>query len=91
MYVHISDVTFFVKKNSDLDYEAEDRRESVYIKTFFRPMLPNILSKNLGSLLKSENRVAISLAFLINSEGIINFENIEIIESIIQNRAKLSY
>lgn len=91
LYVHISDVSFFVRKDSDLDAEAEERRESIYIKAFFRPMLPTVISNNLGSLLKKQKRVAISLAFLINSDGLINFENIEILESMVENKAKLSY
>lgn len=64
-YVHIADVSYYVKPSSVLDEEAYKRATSVYLSNGVVPMLPPILSENLCSLVEGQNR----LAFTVEMEG----------------------
>ncbi len=60
-YVHIADVSYYVKKDSDLDNEAYLRATSVYLANRVVPMLPPELSENLCSLVANVNRLAFTV------------------------------
>jgi ribonuclease R len=64
-YIHIADVSYYVKQGSALDEEAKTRATSVYLANRVVPMLPPQLSENLCSLIANENR----LAFTVEMEG----------------------
>lgn len=64
-YVHIADVSYYVKQDSSLDEEAYNRSTSVYLANKVVPMLPPELSENLCSLVANQNR----LAFTVEMEG----------------------
>ena len=64
-YVHIADVSYYVKQGSSLDEEAYNRATSVYLANKVVPMLPPELSENLCSLVAKQNR----LAFTVEMEG----------------------
>lgn len=64
-YVHIADVSYYVKQDSALDEEAYRRATSVYLTDTVVPMLPPILSEDLCSLISGKNR----LAFTVEMEG----------------------
>lgn len=64
-YVHIADVSYYVKQDSNLDEEAYKRSTSVYLADQVVPMLPPELSENLCSLVANKNR----LAFTVEMEG----------------------
>ncbi len=56
--VAIADVAFFVRPGSALDVDARLRGNSVYFPDRVVPMLPDVLSGNLCSLVEHENRAA---------------------------------
>lgn len=54
-------------------------------------MLPDKLSYNLASLKKGAERFALSVVTEIDDDGLVNFEKLDILYSIIQNDEKLNY
>ncbi|CAN4081361.1 unnamed protein product [Withania somnifera] len=87
--VHIADVSYFVLPDSALDENAQARSTSVYLLLSKLPMLPALLSENLGSLNPGVDRLAFSILWDINQSG-------EIIQrwigrTIIKSCCKLSY
>ncbi len=69
LFVHIADVSTFVKKDGDLDNEAFARSTSYYLGNAVIPMLPERLSNDLCSLRAGEDRLAMSAEMLISPEG----------------------
>ncbi|MEM7180253.1 MAG: VacB/RNase II family 3'-5' exoribonuclease [Spirochaetota bacterium] len=72
-YVHIADVSYYVKQNSALDDEAYQRSTSVYLNNRVIPMLPPELSENLCSLVADKNRLAFTVEMVGNYSGEIFF------------------
>lgn len=87
--VHIADVSFYVKYNSPLFKEAYRRGNSFYLLDMAIPMLPEILSSDLCSLLPGRKRYAISVFIYLDKNG--RIRNYEIFESIIRSKARLNY
>ncbi len=58
--IHIADVSFFVTPGTPIDREARDRATSIYLVDRTIPMLPEVLSNNLCSLVPHEDRLAVS-------------------------------
>ncbi len=67
--IHIADVSFFVRKGTELDREALDRATSVYLVDRTIPMLPEILSNDLCSLNEKEDKLAFSSIFELDTKG----------------------
>lgn len=87
--VHIADVSYFVQPNTPLDEEARVRSTSVYMLQDKLPMLPPLLSENIGSLIPGVDRLAFSIIFDIDNSG-------EVIDrwvgrTVIKSCCKLSY
>jgi len=61
--VHIADVSHFVKPGTALDREAEKRSFSTYLVDRTIPMLPEVLSNGLCSLVPNVDRLAFSAVF----------------------------
>ncbi len=61
--IHIADVTFYVKRGSIIDKEAERRGTSIYLVDRTIPMLPEVLSNDLCSLNPDEDKLAFSAVF----------------------------
>jgi len=61
--VHIADVSYFVRPGTALDKEAKKRSFSTYLVDRTIPMLPEVLSNNLCSLMPEVDRFAFSAVF----------------------------
>jgi len=60
VWVHIADVSAYVKEGSLLDVEARTRATSVYLPGAVEPMLPAALSNDLCSLVPGRERLAVT-------------------------------
>lgn len=69
LYVAIADVSHYVKEGSELDKEAKKRANSVYFPSYVIPMLPEILSNNICSLVPHKNRLAMGCCIEFDKEG----------------------
>ena len=67
--IHIADVSYYVKSGQPLDDEAVYRQTSVYLVDRCVPMLPEVLSNDLCSLVQGEDRLVMSAVFEIDNEG----------------------
>lgn len=89
LYVHIADVSHYVKEKSAIDKEAYERGNSTYLYNLVLPMLPEELSNGICSLNPNENRLALSLKMRINDTGkVIDYK---IYKSIIKSDYRLVY
>ncbi|WP_270596690.1 ribonuclease R [Anaerococcus vaginalis] len=89
LYVHIADVSHYVKENSEIDKEAYQRGNSTYLYNIVLPMLPEELSNGICSLNPNENRLALSLKMRINKLG--KVVDYKIYKSIIKSNYRLVY
>ena len=69
VYVHIADVSYFVRERTALDKEALRRGNSVYVATGVEPMLPPQLSSGVCSLRPGEDRKAVTVEMEVNDAG----------------------
>ena len=67
--IHIADVSFFVTEGSLIDKEAIKRGTSIYLVDRTIPMLPEILSNDLASLVPNKDRLVFSAVFTMNKTG----------------------
>lgn len=67
--VHIADVTHYVKPDTLLDREAQQRATSVYLVDRVVPMLPEHLSNGICSLRPDEDKLTFSCVFEMNSDA----------------------
>lgn len=71
VWVHIADVSYFVKPGSKLDKEAEKRGNSTYLVDRVIPMLPEVLSNGLCSLQPKVDRLTKCVEILIDPSGMV--------------------
>ena len=69
LWVHIADVSHYVKPGSGLDVEAHKRGNSTYLVDRVIPMLPEGLSNELCSLKPGVDRLTKCVEFLLSNEG----------------------
>lgn len=69
VWVHIADVSHYVKPGSALDTEARKRGNSTYLVDRVIPMLPEALSNELCSLKPQVDRLTKCVEFLVSAEG----------------------
>ena len=89
LYVHIADVSHYVKEGSAIDKEAFQRGNTYYLPERALHMLPERLASQLCSLKPREKRYAFTCEMLIDKKG--NVVEYDIYESVIESKAKLTY
>ena len=89
LYVHIADVSNYVREGTMLDAEAFSRATSVYLVDRVIPMLPPKLSNGLCSLNPNVDRLAMTAEMLVDREG--GIYGGEVYESVIKSDRRMSY
>lgn len=89
LYVHIADVSHYVKKNTALDKEAFRRGTSVYMLDRVIPMLPVELSNGICSLNPNEDRLCLTVKMEISPTG--KTLDYKFYESVINSDYRLVY
>ena len=67
--IHIADVSHYVKIGSATDMEACERGTSVYLVDRTIPMLPEVLSNDLCSLMPYRDRLTMSAVFILDKNA----------------------
>ncbi|MBL8993968.1 MAG: RNB domain-containing ribonuclease, partial [Spirochaetia bacterium] len=87
--VHIADVSHYVEKDSKLDKIAARRGTSVYLIDHVIPMLPEVLSNDLCSLVEGKPRLTFSCLMDIDESGRCLRTTFK--KSVIQSRRRTTY
>lgn len=89
LWVSIADVSYFVTPNDPVDSEAYERSTSVYFPKFCIPMLPEVLSNDLCSLVPGEDRLTMTAELELSSLG--EVLSSKIYPSVIRSQRRLTY
>ncbi|MDD5182906.1 MAG: ribonuclease R [Bacilli bacterium] len=87
--VYIADVSYYVRKDSEIDKEAIKRGTSVYLIDRVIPMLPKRLSNNICSLNENEDKLVIACIMEINDKGKIIDTILK--EAVIKTKHRMTY
>ena len=90
LYVHIADVSNYVRENTALDNEALRRATSVYLSDRVVPMLPPKLSNGLCSLNPNKPRLTLTAEMLVDTESGLTKSG-DVYESVIESNMRMSY
>ena len=89
LYIHIADVTSYVKYDGEIDKIARERANSYYLTERTIHMLPEQLSTYFCSLVPGKDRLAFTVKVTFDTE--LNITSSEIFESLIKSNKRLSY
>jgi len=87
--IHITDISNIIQPHSPLDSEARKRMATIYLPEGEIDMLPSNISHDIGSLQEGKTRNAISILIYLSNSGEVS--NFEIVSSVIQSDASLTY
>jgi len=88
LWIHIADVSAFVRPGGPVEREAFRRGTSVYVPGAVEPMLPEALSNRACSLVPGEERLAVTVE--IEMEGV-EPRSVAFHRSVIRSDARLTY
>lgn len=89
LWVHIADVSHYVRPGSALDEEAKRRGNSTYLVDRVVPMLPEELSNELCSLKPHVDRLTKCVEFLITGDG--KVAGVDFYPAVIHSRKRFTY
>lgn len=89
LIVSIADVAHYIKFNSNLDKEARERGNSVYLVDRVLPMFPKEISNGICSLNENEDKLTFTCEMEIDSQG--NVVSSDIYKSIIKSKYRMTY
>jgi ribonuclease R len=89
LWVHIADVSHYVKPGTALDTEARKRGNSTYLVDRVIPMLPEALSNELCSLKPNVDRLTKCVEFLISNDG--RVLNAKFYPAVIHSQRRFTY
>ena len=89
LWVHIADVSYYVRPGTALDREAYRRGTSVYVTDRVVAMLPQVLSNGICSLNPKEDRLAITAQMDIRKDGAIH--GYQLYPSLINSDERMTY
>jgi ribonuclease R len=89
LWVHIADVSHYVRTGSALDEEAQKRGNSTYLVDRVMPMLPEALSNEICSLKPGVDRLTKCVEFLLSNEG--NVLETKFYSAVIHSKRRFTY
>ena len=89
LWVHIADVSHYVKPGTALDAEARKRGNSTYLVDRVIPMLPEALSNELCSLKPNVDRLTKCVEFLVSNDG--RVLNAKFYSAVIHSQRRFTY
>ena len=88
VWVHIADVSAYVRPGSLLDREAYRRGTSVYVPGAVEPMLPEALSNHACSLVPGQDRLAVTVEIVLDGATV---RSSAFYRSVIRSDERLDY
>lgn len=89
LWVHIADVSHYVRPGTALDAEAARRGNTTYLPGTAYPMLPHALSSSLCSLVPGRDRLVFTAEMVIDPKGRVTEAHFH--RGVIRSMARLSY
>ena len=88
VWVHIADVSAYVRPGTALEHETYRRATSVYVPGAVEPMLPQALSNDACSLVPGDERLAVTVEMELDGADV---RSVAFHRSIIRSDARLTY
>ncbi len=89
VFVHVADVTYYVREGSVLDEEARARGTSVYFAGGVFPMLPESLSAGAASLSPETDKRTMTAVLDVDEDGAVHF--VEVTRGWVRSRRRFAY
>ncbi|MFB6162811.1 MAG: RNB domain-containing ribonuclease [Halococcoides sp.] len=90
LWVHIADVTHYIRPETAIWDSAVERANTVYLPGYTVHMLPPILAETVCSLVPNEDRLAHTVEMHLDPDDL-GYESIEIYKSVVRSDARLTY